>query len=169
MHLAHYGAVKFLRIHLVGLGFALLTLATGCGGASPSPTTPLATPELLPAQDYDSLVSRLRATGLVVEVVGGADESFFSGEGTALKVNGEDVQVFEYVDTESADAEAGGVSPDGFKIEVRDNRGVVATDLFWLSTPYFYQSGKLIVLYVGDTPTVARALEAALGPQFAGG
>jgi hypothetical protein len=34
--------------------------------------------------------------------------------------------------------------------------------------PHFFKSGRLIVLYVGEESSVLKALEAMLGPQFAG-
>jgi hypothetical protein len=39
----------------------------------------------------------------------------------------------------------------------------------WIDTPHFYQSGNIIVLYVGNTAEVIEILLEALGPQFAGG
>ena len=38
----------------------------------------------------------------------------------------------------------------------------------WVAPPHFYKSGRLIVLYVGQSSPVIIALERALGPQFAG-
>jgi hypothetical protein len=41
------------------------------------------------------------------------------------------------------------------------------TDWF-VKTPHLFKKGRLTVI-VGDHPDVQRALEAILGPQFAGG
>ena len=38
----------------------------------------------------------------------------------------------------------------------------------WVAAPHFYQTGKLIVLYVGDDTAVHNVLENVLGSQFAG-
>ena len=81
-------------------------------------------------------------------------------KGQVIKVNGEDVQVFEYTDAAAAKVEAAIVSPDG---------GSIGTSMVtWVAAPHFYKTGKLIVLYVGDNQTTIAALETALGPQFAG-
>ncbi len=113
-----------------------------------------------PATDYASLVSNLRAAGATVEPAGEIIQDFFSVEGKAIKVNGEDVQVFEYPDNAAAEAEAQLVSPDGSSI---------GTSMpFWVAPPHFYKAGRIIVLYVGENANVMDALESVLGAQFAG-
>ena len=114
-----------------------------------------------PVTDFVSLVDNLRAAGATVEPAGEVSQPFFSVEGQVITVNGEDVQVFEYADAASADVEAALVSPDG--------SSVGTTMVLWIATPHFYQTGQLIVLYVGDSAAVIDALEEVLGPQFAGG
>jgi len=114
-------------------------------------------------QDYDSFVDDLRAAGATLEhetlpqvIV----QDFFSVTGQVFKVNGEEVQLFEYSNQSEAEAEAALVSPDGSS---------VGTSMpFWMAPPHFYKAGRIIVLYVGDNPAVTKALEAVLGRQFAG-
>ena len=101
--------------------------------------------------------------GATVELVGEVSQPFFSVQGLSVNVNGEAVQVFEYTDAAAADAEAGLVSPDGREIT---NPPML---IGWTSTPHFYNRASLIVLYLGDSPAVLKALESVLGPQFAGG
>ena len=60
----------------------------------------------------------------------------------------------------AAQADADLVAPDGSS---------VGTSMpFWVDDPHFYHSGKLIVLYLGSDQSILTALEAILGPQFAG-
>ena len=113
-----------------------------------------------PIMDYVSLINSLRAAGTPVERRGGVDQPFFSVNGKMLKVRGEDVQVFEYSDATAAEAQATLVSPSG--------SAVGTTKIHWVGPPHFYKKGKLLVLYVGDYDQVLKALEAALGRQFAG-
>ena len=80
-----------------------------------------------------------------------------------MVVNGEAVQVFEYADAASADAEAARVSPDGSQISNPP------TMVDWVATPHFYKADTLLALYVGDSTAVMTLLEDVLGPQFAGG
>ena len=143
--------MKRYLFSIVGL-FLVAGLAVGCirtsaGGGS--------------VTDLASLTDDLRAAGATVEPAGEVSQPFFSVEGQVITVNGEDVQVFEYADAASADAEAALVSPDG--------SSVGTTMVLWIATPHFYRAGQLIVIYVGDSTAVTDALEAVLGPQFAGG
>ena len=111
-------------------------------------------------KDLDTLVEALKARGLKVEHAGDVSQPFFSVEGRALTVNGENVQVFRYPTVEAAGRDAGQVSPDG--------SGVGTSMVSWVGTPHFYRKGNLIVLHVGDNPRVTGALRSTLGAQFAG-
>lgn len=113
-----------------------------------------------PLLDYDGLVAAFRAQGARVAPGGAVEQPFFSAAGRFLGVNGEDVQVFEYGDSEAARAEAARVSPDGSAI------GTARP--FWAAPPHFYRRDRIIVLYVGEAAAVRAPLEAVLGPQFAG-
>jgi hypothetical protein len=127
--------------------------------ACQAPTTPPLS-SAGPVTDYTSLVDNLRAGGATVEPVGETSQDFFSVEGRAIRVNGADVQVFEYDSDAAAQEEAELVSPTGSPIGT--------TMVTWVETPHFYGAGRLIVLYVGDDEAVTAALEDALGSQFAG-
>ncbi|UCB42023.1 MAG: DUF3221 domain-containing protein [Dehalococcoidales bacterium] len=113
--------------------------------------------------DYDSLVDSLRSAGATVEhetlpqvIV----QDFFSVTGQVFKVNGEEVQVFEYSVQAAAEEEAVLVSTDG---------SYIGTSMpFWVAPPHFYQAGRIIALYVGENLAVTEALETVLGTQFAG-
>lgn len=136
----------------------LSLLAGWIAACSPQPTP--AASQGGPVSDYASLVDNLRAAGATVEPAGEVAQAFFSAKGQMIKVNGADVQVFEYADAAAAEAEAAGVAPDG---------GSVATTMItWVAPPHFYRTGKLIVLYVGDNQDVIALLQTALGAQFAG-
>jgi len=111
--------------------------------------------------DYDSLVANLKSTRISVEIGERVSQPFFTSQGQVIKVTGEDVQVFEYISKEEAFQEVMQVSADG--------SSVGTTMITWIDSPHFYQSGKIIVLYIGNTPEVVEILTEVLGPQFAGG
>ncbi|MDP3879001.1 MAG: DUF4399 domain-containing protein, partial [Dehalococcoidales bacterium] len=124
----------------------------------PPPSPP--PPPVSPASEIDQLISDLRAAGATVVPDEEISQPFFSVEGKIIKINNENVQVFEYASIEAAGADAAEVSPDG--------SSVGTTMVSWMSAPHFYKSGRLIVLYVGTDETVTGVLGEVLGKQFAG-
>jgi len=95
-------------------------------------------------------------------VVGILSQPFFSVDAQVLNAYGEDIQVFEYDSTDDAldDVDESGLTPEG------QFQTVMVT---WIDTPHFYQTGNLIVLYVGSNSDITTMLEDLLGPQIAGG
>ncbi len=107
------------------------------------------------------LEDNLLATGAEVKVSGEVvKQPFFSVDSRIIEVNGERVQVMEYGDAAALEAEAAGISPDG--------SSVGTTMVTWVGSPHFFRTESLIVLYVGESPTVIEALVKVMGPQFAG-
>ncbi|TAK11808.1 MAG: hypothetical protein EPO32_11105 [Anaerolineae bacterium] len=138
--------VKFLTLVVS----AALVLA-GCGVGAPSETAPL---------DKAGLIDLLTEAGATVESAGSVEQSFLSVGSETLKVNGVEVQVFEYATVEALETDAVTISPDGSSTDT-----IMIT---WIATPHFFKSGRVIALYVGDDAEIVTLLSAALGPQFAG-
>lgn len=141
-----------------GIRAAIVLLAvavSGCGSASPAGPTDLTS---------TTLTQELRSQGLTVAEAGRqapASFPFFSAPALRLIVNGNNsVHVFEYPTRALATTEASKVAPAGTPIG--------STQITWVSPPRFYSRDTLIVLYVGSDAAVIRALEALLGPPFAG-
>ena len=88
-------------------------------------------------------------------------QPFFLVSGRIIKVNKENIQVFEYSNAATAESQAKLVSPNG--------RTIGNSKPSWMATPHFFKSQKLIVIYIGDDKTILRILQGALGDQFAGG
>jgi hypothetical protein len=143
---------------------------SGCSNAAPTPTlvSPSPTVTLSPGMashgnligGHVEFVDALRAAGATVEPTEPITQAFFTPEGNILKVNGADVQVFEYENEEAMQSEASQVAPDGGSIGT--------TMVTWVETPHFYKAGRIIVLYVGNDESVLGLLEQVLGQQFAG-
>lgn len=146
------------QIGVLLLFVLVLGIVTACGrGTAASPDAVSHGNEVT---DYVSLVDALRAEGATVEPAGSVSQPFFSVEGQAVTVNGEQVQVFEFADAATVDAAAEDISPDG--------SSVGTSMMTWVAPPHFYKAGKLIVLYVGENEAVLTALESVLGEQIAG-
>jgi hypothetical protein len=106
------------------------------------------------------LIKRLKAGGEKVGRKGRVEQPFFSVKGQIITIGHQDVQVFEYRSVKAAELDARKVSSTGSS---------AGTSMpMWIAPPHFFKSARLIVLYVGEEPSVLKALEAALGPQFAG-
>ncbi|MCZ7574687.1 MAG: hypothetical protein M5U01_39560 [Ardenticatenaceae bacterium] len=127
----------------------------------PAPTEPPVAAHGGPVNSYTDVVDALRAQGVTVEPAGTLQQPFFPVEAQVIKVNGHDVQVFEFADAAAAEAAAATVSSAG--------SAVGTTMLNWVEPPHFFRAGPVIVLYVGNDTAVLDALNASLGPQFAGG
>lgn len=143
------------RLILVSALMVSSILAVGCGTPSQPPVSHGG-----PVTDYVSLVDNLRATGAEVEPAGEIEQPFFPVQGQVINVNGEDVQVFEFPDADSAEEVASSVSPDGSAIGT--------TMVSWVAPPHFYRAGRVIVIYVGSNQEAISVLENVLGGQFAG-
>jgi hypothetical protein len=149
--------MKYHTLSVLLLVFAFAV--SGCGGA-PTADAANASPEPLAIEDQASLIVALQAAGATVESGESITQAFFSPEGSIIKVNEADVQIFEYESTEAMENEASQVAPDGGSIGT--------TMVTWMDTPHFYKAGRIIVLYIGSDETVLGLLEKVLGAQFAG-
>lgn len=146
--------MKCSRLTSIFVALLLLGLV-GCGGSSTPPTSHGG-----PVKDYVSLVDHLRGVDATVVPTGSVTQPFFSVPGQVITVNGEQVQVYEYVNEDDANADAARISPDG---------GTVGNTMVdWIAPPHFYKKGQLIVLYVGTNTSVMKILEMTLGSQVAG-
>lgn len=135
--------------------FAYAISACGQNATSNASTKPLS------VEDQASLLSALKAAGATVEVGDSITQDFFSVEGQTVKVNGADLQVFEYENAQAMEKDASQVAPDG---------GSIGTSMVtWIDTPHFYKAGRIIVLYLGNDQTILGLLNKVIGAQFAGG
>ena len=152
-----------MRLFARSIGLLLVVAAgpTSCA-AKLSVRDPLqqGKPSAGPVEDYASLIGNLRLAGVSVEPEGEVEQPFFSTKGRMIRVGGEDVLVFQYSRAAVADAQAAVVSSDG--------SAVGTSKVNWIGAPHFYKKEKLIVLYIGNDNKVLKALDAVLGPQFAG-
>ena len=151
------------NIFLVASLLMVAMLFAACAPKSQATKIPDAGPTTShggPVEDYVSLVDALRAAGATVEPADTVEQAFFSVTGQIIKVNGADVQAFEYESAEAMEADASQAAPDG---------GSVGTSMvIWVEAPHFFKLGRVLVLYVGDDTAVFDLLKSVLGEQFAG-
>ena len=122
--------------------------------------------------DYTSLIQKLGDAGATVEFVSDIThpQPIFPATGKSININSEPTQVYEFQDEATAQAEARKVWPDGSTIGPQPpagNPGMIVS-FNWIAPPHWYQSGKLIVIYVGENQAIMELLESLLSTQFAG-
>jgi hypothetical protein len=123
-----------------------------------------------PVTDYLSFIDNLLWNGASVKIIGNEAfqgiQSIFSGTGKRIELNNENISILDYEDETIAAKEAKFISTDGFRFESENGREIV--NISWIAPPHFYQSGSIIVLYVGKEQETLDLLRILLGPPFAG-
>ena len=159
---------------LISKSFLLLWIASmfllaSCGGAALTPTLGSTLPTVEPTVThppgsashgneiggYIELVDMLRAAGATVEPSGTVEQPFFEVSGQLIKVNGADVQVFEFPDEATRETVSSLITPEG-----QPNPTSIVD---WVDQPNFWAKGRIIVLYVGKDQAVIDRLSQVMG------
>jgi len=119
--------------------------------------------------DYNTLLKDLQAQDTTVVPAEDVSQSFMNAQqGHIVKIQGEQIQVYEYATASDVDTQASHISPDGSTFTVKSLTGTSGSAVDWVGPPHFYKQGRVIVLYVGKNSTVTQTLTKVLGRQFAG-
>jgi len=146
------------------LGVAAALCLAGC---APAPTPPLPG-AVVPFADAATLIEHLEQEGVLLTPIGRVTYAWFATPALTFEtgpLRQDALFVHEHADTAGAQADARRVAPDGRKIVGPNNESIRVE---WLGEPHLYQSGRLLVVYVGQDPDVMARLAKALGPSFAG-
>jgi hypothetical protein len=140
---------RFYTVLLI-LAFVAM-LATAC--LPQSQTTP-------PAElDYAQFIQDLRAAGHTVEEAGELADGVFETART-IRLNEEDLQVYEFASRSEQVAAARTISANGHNIGTNS--------YMWISQPYFFAKDRLIVLYLGVETDTIELLAHELGRPLTG-
>jgi hypothetical protein len=153
------GGLKRDQVAKVSSWFVLAALLlTACAPATAEPALPETGLEI---GGYREVIASLQGLEAEVEEIGQVDEPLFEVDTRLIRVNGQDVQIFEFPDEATRQAAAETVSPTAATI------GTVIPE--WVDIPHFWSQGQVIVLYVGqDQPTI-DLLTSVLGQPVAVG
>jgi len=101
------------------------------------------------------------------DIIDGAQglENILSNNAKNIILGDDIIAVYEYNSNEEMEIDAGYISTDGFGITTPDS----GVQISWVSTPYWFKSDRIIVLYVGDNTEIIIFLREVLGDTFAGG
>ena len=136
------------------------------------PGLPTPTPAPFPPSGSGSIIADSQALELTLRSLG-ADVSYggqsdvskqFGLYPTELKVNGQQVLVYGFDPSTSAEKASETVSSDGSTFEMAD--GTVMT-VHWIANPHWYLFGNAIILYIGDDAEIGSLL-GSIGDQFSG-
>jgi hypothetical protein len=91
-------------------------------------------------------MAALEEAGASVQWAGTVNQTFFTVPGWLIRVNGLEVEVYEYLDEATRLSDAVKIAADGSR--------VADTVVEGTGQPTFWTEGKLIVLFLGDTSEV---------------
>ena len=136
---------------LVNITIVLCLAGTGCR-TNPSPVSSL-----------DDLISRLSESGLNVEVTDQIVRNVhLSVEGRVMMVEGEDIQLFEYADVNTAEMEFESLTGSGpGLVFFEENEPPLSEEAY--SRIRVYHFGRFTLLYHGDDTDITTDLRASLG------
>ncbi len=112
-------------------------------------------------KSIDRLIEDFEKKGLKVEITQSIEQPFFTVQGILLSLNGENIQVFQYPDEESREKDSHLISSDGSVIG--------NNQIEWITPPYIWASGDLIVIYPGTDESVIDAINDTFGEPIARG
>jgi len=122
-----------------------------------TPTTQMPTPTI-EIRGYQELMEALTTTGAKVEPAGEIEQPLleeYGVSGKVIKVNGVDVQVFEFANEITRKIASSQISSDGSTI--------ATMTIDWLDQPNFWAKGRLIVLYVGKDAAMLDLISSVMG------
>ena len=116
--------------------------------------------------DYKAFLALLTESGFsYVEEELDSTLNFLSVARRPLFIGDEVISVYEYESNQKMEKDSKYVDKNGLGIS-RPGNGV---RISWISTPYFFKKGRLIVNYVGKDEQILNFLTEHLGSEFAGG
>jgi hypothetical protein len=88
--------------------------------------------------------------------------------GSTIFVNGEELQVYVYDNTEDAMTDAARISADGSEIAAAEEGNTAPNIVNWTGSPHFFQWDNILILYVGENSDIVTLLTQTVGDPFAG-
>ena len=149
------------RYERIILAFLLcyVILMTACSSQSSSAQN---------SMDYKALLKILQAQDTITVPVGTTSPPFMEVQGHIVKIQGEQVEIYEYATVSDVDKKASTISPDGSTFTTKSPTGTSASVMDWVMPPHFYKQGRVIVMYFGSNSSIMETLTKVLGKQFAG-
>jgi hypothetical protein len=161
---ARTGAGERRRRSLAPWGVLACLTVIGVMGCRPTAEQTVTHGDRAPT-DQVSFIDSLRGSGHTVEILGDVEQPFLQAQGTRVQASGgslaapAELQLFQYESPAAARSDVGRLDRQGNPPGTRIN---------WIAPPHFFQSGRLVALYVGNDTTVVQTLSRLLGPAVVG-
>jgi len=123
--------------------------------STPQPTSTVEVPRLGADDGTPELVDALEAAGATVSREGQISQPFFPVDGRLLRVNGAEVQVFQFENDTARKAVSDTISQSG-EIAGTDLSAILGQTNFWAV-------GRIIVLYVGENQSTTNLITQVAG------
>ncbi|WP_183276532.1 hypothetical protein [Clostridium fungisolvens] len=115
----------------------------------------------LKAESCKEFIEYLNKAGIKIKAITKSSSMLLKGEETAININGEFINVYEYKNSDQMAADIKTIRSDGAIV------GSAFVD--WVSIPHIYKNGNIIVIYVGENKEIKDTIQKSVGNQFAGG
>ncbi len=116
-----------------------------------------------PGAEVVSLVDSLKATGNKVEFLGGRPQTLFEASMYLIRVNNEDIMVYEFDDETARRSVSANISSDGYEFTQQGGDVTTVIHIEYLGQPNFWAKGRLLVQYLGTDQTILELLTTQLG------
>jgi hypothetical protein len=116
-----------------------------------------------PGEMVLELVEWLKTTDVDVEYLGGRPQTLFDAPMYLIRVNGQDLIVYEFEDEEARRKVSENISPDGYEVTEVTGEMTKVIHIEYLDQPNFWIKGKLLVQYLGKDKMIIDSLSSVLG------
>jgi hypothetical protein len=114
--------------------------------------------------DYTAFLSLLLENGFQYIEEAQDSDSFLSVDRKPLIIGDDLISVYEYESNVKMEEDSANIREDGFSISMPGKEVMID----WVSTPYFFKKGTLIINYTGENDKLINLLIDNYGPAFAG-
>jgi TolB protein len=119
-----------------------------------------------PGAEVVGLVDSLKATGNMVEFLGGRPQTLFEASMYLIRVNNEDIMVYEFDDETARGSVSDNISPDGYEFTQQEGDVTTVIHVEYLGQPNFWAKDRLLVQYLGTDQTILELLTTELGKSI---
>lgn len=116
-----------------------------------------------PGADVLGLVDSMEATGNKIEFLGGRPQTLFDASMFLIRMNDQDIMVYEFDDEAARRNVSDNISPDGYEFTQQEGEVTTVIHIEYLGQPNFWAKDRLLVQYLGTDQAILEVLTTQLG------